>query len=307
MTFELTILGTNAAVPFKNRYLSGQVLNIKENLFLIDCGEGTQFRINDLGIKKSKINQIFISHLHGDHVFGLIGVLTSMAMEGRKEPLDIFAPTGLEEMITVQFKHTYYVSPFPIRFHVIDTEKHQLIFENNIVSVLTLPLLHRVPAAGYLFVEKENSRSMIAEKIAAHNIPFSLIKGIKNGDDFIDTEGVRIPNAELTLPPPKPRKFAYCSDTRYNEALLPYLEGVDMLYHETTFLDDMAEQATITGHSTALQAATLAKKAQVKTLITGHYSSRYIDLSVILAEAKSVFDNTVLGIDGEKYSVIYSQ
>ena len=166
MTFELTILGTNAAVPFKNRYLSGQVLYIKENLFLIDCGEGTQFRISDLGIKKSKINQIFISHLHGAHVFGLIGVLTSMAMEGRKEPLDIFAPMGLEEMIMVQFKHTYYVSPFPIRFNVIDTEKHQLIFENHIVSVFSLPLLHRIPASGYLFVEKESSRSMIAEKIA---------------------------------------------------------------------------------------------------------------------------------------------
>lgn len=304
MKFELTILGTSAAVPYRNRYLSGQVLNVHDELFLIDCGEGTQFRMAEFQVKKMRINHIFITHLHGDHFFGLFGVLTSLAMNGRREALDIFAPQGLEEIVKVVFQNSYYESPFPIRFHTVDTEGGiAQILDTKKLSVYMFPLVHRVPTVGYLFKEKTLPRSILAEKIAEYNIPFTAIKAIKNGADFINTEGVVIPNSELTTPPPKPRSFAYCSDTAYFEDIIPHIQGVDLLYHEATFGHEMAAHAEITGHSTAYQAGLMAQKAQVGQLIIGHFSSRYDNLEPLLAEAKTAFEETVLGIDGQVYSV----
>ena len=254
MKFELTILGTSAAVPYRNRFLSGQVLNIHDRLFLIDCGEGTQMRLADLGIKKSKINHIFISHLHGDHVFGLVGVLTSMAMASRKHKLMIFSPKGLEELILTTFRLTNYVSPFKIEFVEVNDTIYTQLIDNDRFTVCSFSLKHRVPTVGYVFKEKPFDRTMRVEKIEEYNIPFSEIKAIKQGADFTDTEGGIIPNSELTLPPLNPRSFAYCSDTAYDETIATHIYGVDLLYHETTFLHDMAAQAEITGHSTALQA-----------------------------------------------------
>ncbi len=307
MKFELTILGTNAAVPYRNRFLSGQVLNIHEKLFLIDCGEGTQMRLTDLGIKKSKINHIFISHLHGDHVFGLFGVLTSMAMASRKRFLTIYGSKGLEELVLTTFRLTHCMSPFRIEFVTVDDTVSTQLIDNEYYTVHSFPLKHRVPAVGYVFKEKQLDRSIKVEKIKQYDIPFTDIKAIKKGADFVDTEGGIIPNEELTLPPSKPRSFAYCSDTAFDEAIATHIYGVDLLYHETTFLNDMAAQAAITGHSTALQAGQIAKLANVGQLVTGHYSSRYDDLNPILEETKLAFENVVLGIDGQTYSVPFKK
>jgi ribonuclease Z len=303
MKFELTILGSNAAVPANNRWLSAQVLNIQEQLFLIDCGEGTQFRMQEFQIRKNKIRNIFITHLHGDHIFGLAGLLTSMAMAGRTEPMTIFAPFGLEPMIQSIFQYSYYKSPFPIDFQVVDTTKTDVIYENEVVKVTGFPLNHRVPCAGYLFQEQPFPKNIRPEKIKEYAIPFQQIKAIKAGNPFETIDGRIILNEELTLPALKPRSFAYCADTTYFEPILETIQGVDLLYHETTFMADMTEHATLSGHSTALQAGMIAAKAAVNQLVTGHYSSRYIDLNPILEEARSVFPNTVLGIDGQTYGV----
>jgi ribonuclease Z len=314
MKFELTVLGTSAAVPYRDRHLAAQVLNIQEQLFLIDCGEGTQFQMMKFHVKKMKINQVFISHLHGDHFFGLFGVLTSMAMMGRKNALDIYAPAGLEEIVKVVFQNSFYESPFPIHFFTLETEQEVapiLIFENAQVEVFSFPLKHRVPTVGFLFKEKPRSRNIIADKIKQFNIPFQAIKAIKNGSDYVYTEvsnpensaGVIIPNSELTIDPPKPRSFAYCSDTAYSETVIEAVKNVDLLYHEATFGHEMAAHASITGHSTASEAGTVALKSQAKKLIIGHFSSRYEQLDPLLDEAKTVFPNTVLGIDGRTYFV----
>ena len=305
MRFELTILGCNAAIPSIERFTSAQVLNIQEQLFLLDCGEGTQIRMAAHHIPRAKIQQIFISHLHGDHVFGLMGLLTSYSLGNRTRALHIFAPEGLSEMIHVQLKHTQSHLSYPLHFHVIDPSESKLIFENEIVTVHTIPLKHRIPATGFLFREKPLPRNMIKEKIEAYDIPYQKINGIKQGADFVTTTGQVIPNAELTIAAPKPRSFAYCTDTIYHEAIIPIIEGVDCLYHETTFAHDKLEQAIQTMHTTALQAAQIAKKAKVGQLIMGHYSSRYISLDVLLEEARSVFPESYLGEDGKSFELAF--
>lgn len=316
MRFELTILGTSAAVPTKDRYLSGQVLNIHDELYLIDCGEGTQLRLSACQIKRSKIHHVFISHLHGDHFFGLFGLLTSLGMMGRVEPLHIYSPEGLEEIVKVMFKNSFYQSPFDIRFHTVsfsdNIDNHSVeLLSNNRVTVSAFPLSHRIPAMGFVFREKKLPKHIIPEKIAEYQIPFSLINDIKKGADFslldsLDPSLRRdavIPNHELTLDSLEPRSFAYCSDTRYFEPLIPHIKGVDLLYHEATFAHEMAAHADLTGHSTALQAAMIAAKAEVKKLIIGHFSSRYERLDGLLHEAQHAFGNTVIALDGQTYSV----
>jgi ribonuclease Z len=307
MTFELTILGTSAAVPYKNRFLAGQMLNIQEETFLIDCGEATQFRFLHLGLKPSRLNHIFISHLHGDHCFGIFGVLTSMAMTGRETPLHVHAPKGLEAMIEAVFKATYYQSPFKIHFYELNTEGAALVFDNEKLSVHSFPLNHRVPTCGFIFREKPFLKNIIPEKIKQYNLSYDNIKAVKQGFDLKFKEptmnGLIIPNSELTLPSLVPRSFAYCSDTTYFEPILPHIEGVDLLYHEATFLNDMKQHAFDAGHSTAFEAGLMAQKAGVRQLIIGHFSARYENLDVLLSEAKTQFPNTVLGIDGQSYTV----
>jgi ribonuclease Z len=310
MTFELTILGTSAAVPYKNRFLSGQILNVHDELFLIDCGEAAQFRFQNLGIKHSRLNHIFISHLHGDHCFGIFGLLTSMAMMGRETSLHIHAPEGMEAMIEAVFQATYYKSPFKIHFYVLDTENTEgasLIFENEKLTVHSFPMNHRVPTCGFVFREKPFPKNIIPEKIKQYNLTYENIKAVKAGFDLKykdpNMRDTLISNTELTKPPLLPRSFAYCSDTTYFEPILPHIKGVDLLYHEATFLDDMKEHAFMAGHSTALEAGLMAQKAAVKKLIIGHYSARYEDLSVLLLEAQTQFPNTVLGFDGQSYEV----
>ncbi len=297
MRFELTLLGTNSAIPAFGRFPTAQVLNIRECLFLIDCGEGAQLRMAELKVRAGKIHQVFISHLHGDHIYGLFGFLSSLSLNGRKHALDIYAPHGLEEIVRVLFRYSGGLS-FPLHFHEIDTEEHRLLFENARVEVYSLPLLHRIPASGFLFREKELPRSMRPEKIQEYGIHFSHIPAIKAGAGFELPDGSVVPNSELTLPPPPPRSYAFCSDTAYSEALAPLIQGVGLLYHESTFCEDMREQAALTGHSTARQAAAIAKMAGVGRLVLGHYSSRYENLQPFLEEAREVFPNTELGLDG---------
>lgn len=303
MCFELTLLGTSSAVPAFGRFPTAQVLKVNKSLFLIDCGEGAQIRMAGLGIRHSKIRQVFISHLHGDHFYGLISFLSSLSLNNRREAMDIFSPQGLEEVIRVLLKYSGGLS-FPLRFHVIDTERSQLLFENAGLQVYSLPLLHRVPASGFLFKEKERQPNMRPEKIQQYDIHYRDIPAIKAGADYELPGGGLVPNAELTLPPPVPRSYAFCSDTAYNEALIPLIRGVSLLYHESTFCENLREQAALTGHSTARQAASIAQQAGAGKLVLGHYSSRYEDLSPFLEEARAVFPNTELGLDGKVFEVL---
>lgn len=303
MKFSLTILGCNSAIPAHGRFPSSQVLNIRGNLLLIDCGEGTQMRMAEFQVKRSRIEQIFISHLHGDHIFGLAGLLTSYSLLKRTTPLTVFAPAGLEEIIDLQFRLSQTVPTYPLHFHTIDTEKHQRILDHPDFRVYTIPLKHRIPTAGFLFREKEQERSMIPEMIGKYNIPFQRIPALKKGEDLELPDGRVIPNETLTNPPPRPRSYAYCSDTAYTDSILPIIRGVDLLYHETTFDASMEEYARITLHSTTTQAARVADQAGVGKLITGHYSTRYKDLHPLLEEARSVFPATELGYDGAVFEL----
>lgn len=303
MRFDVTLLGCNAAIPANGHFLSGQVLNIRENWYMIDCGEWSQSRLSDLRIPRNRIGQIFISHLHGDHCFGLIGLITSYALMGRQQPLEIFSPPGLREMIEIQLLYCGANPPFELLFHEIDTNKSYKIFSDDKVEVFTIPLRHRIPTAGFLFREKRLDRNILPEKIEAFQIPYDQIKAIKKGADFVTAAGELIPNETLTSAPYRQRSYAYCSDTAYHESIVPVIKGVDLLYHETTFTELHRKEADYSLHSTAKDAATIARLAGVGQLITGHYSTRYQDLNVLLEEAVAVFPQTVLGIDGGCYGV----
>ena len=299
MNFSVTILGSNSAIRASGRFPSAQVLNIQEQLFLIDCGEAAQIRLADCKIKRNKINQIFISHLHGDHIFGLPGLLNSFALNNRKAPLEIFAPNGLERMMDVIFETTNAHLSFEIVYHEVDATQHKLIFQNQRVKVYSIPLKHRIATSGYLFKEKPFRKNIIPEKIKEFDIPFSQINDIKNGADFSPEEGIVIPNEELIFESKQPRSYAYCSDTTYFEKIIPFIKNVDLLYHEATYLKDKTIEAEQRGHATAEQAAQIAKMANAKRMMLGHYSSRYNDLMPFLDEAKAIFENTILAIEGE--------
>lgn len=303
MTFEVTILGSNAAVPGFGRHPSAQVLNVNEQNYLIDCGEGTQIRMNDFNIRRHRINQIFISHLHGDHIFGLIGLLTSYSLGQRKEQMDIFGPEGIQELLEVQIKHSQSHLTYPLNIHVVDPSESIVIFSDKNVEVTTIPLDHRIPACGYLFREKKRLLNIIPEKLIEHGIDFKQINEIKKGGNGTNVDGKVFENELLTLPPYIRRSYAYCSDTAYKPDIIPIIKEIDLLYHEATFADDKAENAIKTKHSTAKQAAMIAKDAQVEKLLIGHFSSRYHDLNVLLHEAKSTFLNTQLAIEGTTFPI----
>lgn len=307
MKFELTILGSSAATPTLTRSLSAQILNVHDYLFLIDCGEGTQLQLQRFNVKRNRIGQIFISHLHGDHFFGLVGLLTSFSLWGRTEPLTIYAPEGLEEMLKVQFRITFFEPFYPLTFQTIDTKKDVLIFENEVVEVYTLPLCHGIPTCGFLFREKQLMRRMKTDAIKQYNIPYTSIKSIKEGADYTTTEGVVVPNEALTSAMPRSRSFAYCSDTRPHLPLVPLLEGVDLLYHESTFSDEMLAHAHEAFHSTARQAAEIARAAEVQQLVIGHFSPRYTDEKTLLEEARQVFTPTHAAYDGATYRIAFEK
>ena len=270
---------------------------------MIDCGEGTQIRIRQMGLKITRLGHVFISHLHGDHVFGLIGMISSFGMLNRTADLYIHAAKELETILRPQLDFFCDQIPFKIIFEHINPKKHELVYEDRSVEVYTIPLSHRVPSCGFLFQEKPAERHIIREMIDFYQIPTWRIHKIKQGEDFVTEEGEVIDNKLLTKDAEKPIKYAYCSDTAYYEKIIPIIEGVDCLYHEATFMNEEKVRAKATKHSTAEQAATIAKKANVGKLIIGHYSARYNNKTALLNEAKAVFEKTVLGEDMKSYEI----
>ena len=299
----LTILGCGSALPTRNNFPSAQIIEIRDKQFLIDCGEGTQIRMRQMGVKANRLGHIFISHLHGDHCFGLIGLISSFGMLNRTAELHIHAQADLEKILNVQLEFFCSDLPFKVIFHHINPRKHELIFEDRSVKVFSIPLKHRVPSCGFLFEEKPRDRHIIREMIDFYNIPTWRILKIKQGEDFETEDGEIILNTELTIEGDKPKRFAYCSDTAYSEKIIPIIEGVDCLYHEATFMETESRRAKETYHSTARQAGEIASKAKVKKLIIGHYSARYIHQNELLDEAKAVFENTILGEDLKVYDI----
>lgn len=303
MKFSVTILGSNSAFPTSKRFPTAHVLNVHERFFLIDCGEGTQLQIRRNKFRFGKINHIFISHLHGDHYFGIFGLISTMALLGRKSDLHIFAMPDLETILEFQLRYFYEDLPYKIIFHPLQTKNPELIYEDKSLTVESFPLKHRIPTCGFLFKEKKHDARIKKEMIDFYQIPIRDIVNIKQGADFINKEGETIPNDRLTYPSGQQRSYAFCSDTAYSEKIVPVIQGVDLLYHEATFLHEKADQAKKSGHSTALQAAQIAKKANVKKLIIGHYSSRYKDVTPLVDEARSVFPETYPANENESWEV----
>lgn len=297
-TFDLNILGCGSALPTTRHNASSQVINLRDKLYMIDCGEGTQLQMRKMKIKFSRLNHIFISHLHGDHSLGLPGLVSTLGMLGRMGDLFIYGPAEVGEYVQVIEKLFCQGSPFQMKFQAVDTNNYNLVMEDRSVSVYSLPMKHRVPCCGYLFVEKERSPHIIREMIDFYKIPISKIELIKQGADFVTEEGEVIPNKILTRPAEPAKRYAYCSDTAFFPKMVPYIEGVDLLYHEATFLEADSARAYETFHSTTKQAASIARDAQVKKLLIGHYSARYIDLLPLEKEARSIFHNTLLANEG---------
>jgi ribonuclease Z len=303
LTFILKILGSNSAAPAHNRHQTSQLLNIQNQLYLIDCGEGTQNQLKRFRARISKIHYIFISHLHGDHYLGLMGLILSMHLQGRVKDLHIFGPAPLAEIIVLQLKHSRTILNFKINFLNIDPIGSNVIYENNDLTVETIPLTHRIDCTGFLFREKPKLRRINKSKLPP-DFPLTHILALKEGEDILDINGqILFRNRELTLPPKRSRSYAYCSDTIYNEGIIEQIKNVDLLYHESTFLDDQRERARETFHSTALQAGCIARKAKVNMLVLGHYSIRYKELEPLLKEAKEEFLNTILAIEGMDISL----
>ena len=303
MSFELTILGCNSAIPTNDRKPTAQLLNVAERFFLIDCGEGTQLQLRKYKIRMQSIQHIFISHLHGDHYFGLIGFISTMHLLGRVKELNIYAPAELKEIIYIQLLASKTELRFPLFFHEFGFDEPELLIESNDLIVQTIPLSHSLPCCGFLFKEKNKPRRMRKDKIEQYKIPIEEVPNIKAGGDYLLPDGKLINHIELTRPAQLSRSFAFCSDTSYNEEIIPQINGVDILYHEATFLDELKERARQTMHSTAKEAATIAKKARVGKLIIGHYSQRYYDLDPLLNEAQEIFPETFLAIEGKIFDV----
>jgi ribonuclease Z len=303
MTFSVTVLGSSASIPAYGRFPSSQVVNHNEKLFLVDCGEGTQMRLHQNGFRRGRIHHIFISHLHGDHFYGLIGVLTTMNLLGRNKPVHLFSHSAILNVIKVQLEVAQTELTYELILHPLDGLGQEVIYENEVIEITTLPLNHRVPCWGFLFREKRLARRFLSEKAAQFNIPFHMIPRLKAGEDYITPSGQVVKSLDVTADPPEPRSYAYVADTAYDETLIERVSHVDLLFHESTFNEENRQRAAETFHSTALNAATIASRSGAKQLLLGHYSAKFKDLEPLLAEAKTVFDNTLLSMDGKAYTV----
>ena len=298
---KLTVLGCFSATPRKNTNPSAQVLDMGNNLFLIDCGEGTQVQLRKNRIKFNRIKHIFISHLHGDHYFGLAGLISTFRLLTREADLHIYAPKGLKEVITLQMKLADSWTNYKLIFHELSSKKSELIYEDDRVEVFTIPLNHRVYTNGFLFKEKPHERKLHLGKVEDAKIDRAYYRKLKQGFDVKNEDGIVIKNSEVTLAGPKPKSYAYCSDTAYHESIVPIVKNADVMYHEATFLEKLEHLAKKTKHATAKQAATIAKMANVTNLILGHFSTRYDDLSEFISEAREIFDNVILAEEGKTF------
>ncbi|WP_395077486.1 ribonuclease Z [Flavobacterium sp.] len=298
---NLTILGCYAATPRTFTNPTSQVLEIRNHLFLIDCGEGTQVQLRKNKIKFSAINHIFISHLHGDHFYGLIGLISTFNLLNRKNDLVVYGPKGVEEIIKLQFKLSNSWPQYDLKFVELISNESEIVFEDNKVIVKTIPLKHRIYTNGFLFQEKLKERKLNVSAVQNYKIDTCYFQNIKNGKDIVLDNGTTIPNSALTFDPEKPKSYAFCSDTIYNEDIIPIIKDVDFLYHETTFLESESELAKKTMHSTAKGAANIAKLANCNQLILGHYSTRYESIELFKQEAKTIFENVLLADDGKVF------
>ena len=301
--FELTILGCHSATPTENKHTSSQILEVNGNLFLIDCGEGTQMQLRKAKVRFTRIKHIFISHLHGDHFFGLIGLISTFRLLGRSTPLNIYGPKGIKQIITLQLKMSNSWTDYPLNFHELSSLESELIYEDDSISVSTLPLDHRIYTNGFLFASKNNKRKINSNATKGLDLEPFHYSQLQKGFDIELADGTFFENQELTLDSVTAKKYAYCSDTAYNEDLISLLKGVDLLYHEATFLERHANLAKKTKHSTALQAAKIAAAANVKALLLGHYSSRYSEKLDFLKEASKVFETIFLSEDLKTFSI----
>lgn len=296
--FQVTVLGSSAAMPAFGRHLSSQVVEFPHIKFMIDCGEGTQIQAQKYKIKLNKINHIFISHLHGDHYLGLVGLLSSMHLQRRQQAVYLYGHRDLMDIVRIQLKVSTTVLRYPLHFVEVTGDAEQLLYEDEQIIVTTFPLKHRILCTGFLFKEKPKKRKVIKDKMP-EGISVEDIITLKEGQSVLDRTGkIKYDYQELTIKTER-YSYAYCSDTKYDENLLNYIEKVDLLYHESTFLQEEADKAAETFHSTAKQAATIAKKANVKNLLLGHFSPRYKNLTPFLKEAKSIFEQVYVAKEGE--------
>lgn len=300
---KLTILGCYSATPRVDTNPTAQVLDIRNHLFLIDCGEGTQIQLRRFKIKFSRIKHIFISHLHGDHFFGLVGLISSFRLLGRETELNIYGPKGIKEAITLQLKLGSSWTNYPLLFHELESDNPELIYEDEKVSVHTIPLDHRVYTNGFLFREKEGDRKLDIDAVKKAKIDMSYYQKIKQGYDIENEEGKLIKNKDITLDPTPSRSYAYCSDTAYFPEIIDQIKQVTWLYHESTFLESHEHLCERTKHSTASQAARIAREANVNTLILGHYSTRYPSIELFRDEADQVFDSVELAEEGKVFEI----
>jgi ribonuclease Z len=302
-TFELTILGSSSATPTSKRHPTAQLLNIAERFFLIDCGEATQIQLRRYKIRFQRINQIFISHLHGDHYLGLMGLLSSLHLLGRRSEMHIYCPHGLKKIIDLQLELSGTQLNYEIHWHELNTEMPEVIYSDNLMTVETVILNHRIPCCGFIFREKDRPFSIDKERADFHGVPLSQMMQVKNGHDAVLEDGTVVPNYLITKGKKKSRSYAFCSDTRYDERVIAAVKEVDLLYHESTFLHEMLERAKQTCHTTALEAGRVARLAKVKKLVIGHFSVRYLDLNPLLQEARTEFANTFLADEGTRFSI----
>lgn len=292
--FELHILGCGSALPTTRHFATSQVVNLRDKLFMIDCGEGAQMQLRKSRLKFSRLNHIFISHLHGDHCFGLMGLISTFGLLGRTAELHIHSPKGLEELLTPMLNFFCHTLAYKVIFHEFDTRQTSVVYEDRSMTATTIPLQHRIPCCGFLFAEKARPNHIIRDMVDFYKVPVYELNRIKNGSDYVTPEGEVIANTRLTRPSDPPRKYAYCSDTIFRPEIVEQLSGVDLLFHEATFAESELARAKETYHTTAAQAARIALEAGVRQLVIGHFSARYEDESILLKEASAVFPNTIL-------------
>lgn len=303
MNFAVTILGSNSALPAHGRHPTAQVVTFRDRLFLVDCGEGTQMRLNDYRVHPGRISHIFISHLHGDHYFGLIGLLNTFGLRGRTQPLGIFAPAPLQDILTVQLAAADTRLPYPLIFHALEPGRAAVVLSQEDMEVTTFPTNHRIDCFGFSFRERHAARRLDPEAARLHDIPAAFFRRLQAGEDYVAPDGGRVPNGAVTRDPAPSRRYVFCADTRYDESLLPFVGGADLVYHEATYLEEDRENAFRRYHSTAREAASLARKAGAKKLLIGHFSSKYPELHPFLEESQPVFGATELAVEGASYPV----
>ena len=296
--FNINILGCGSALPTTRHLATSQIVDLRDKLYMIDCGEGTQVQMRRMRGRFGRLAHIFISHLHGDHCFGLPGLISTLGMLGRTGELVVHGPKEVETYLRPVMDLFCRGMEFEVRFNPVDTRSHSLVMEDRSLSVYSIPLKHRIPTCGYLFAEKPKEAHIIREMTDFYQVPVRCMKDIKQGQDYVTPEGEVIPNSRLTRPAAPPKRYAFCSDTAYNRSIIPIIEGADLLYHEATFAECDLARAKETFHSTARQAAEIARDAHVKRLVIGHYSARYEDLSELHREAEAVFPGTILGNEG---------